>query len=239
MDNLPKQNRFKIKLVKEGKLLNDAQCLRGRVFFAGLKKDEDKFDKYCDHVIAVDTVNKSVVGTYRLLLGSIAKKIGGFYSETEFDLKNLKNNCKGEILEMGRACVDPAYRSTPIINMIWKSIRSYLAEKEVKYIIGCASVDNPTPEKVGKFFQFFKKHCFAQPELRVNPLKDIIYPYSKNIEFREEEVIRMLPSLIKGYLKMGAFVCAEPVWDREFNTADFFMMLDTDKMNASFVKRFL
>ena len=107
MNNFPKQHRFQIQFVKEGKLLKDAQSLRSRVFFAGLKEDEDRFDKYCDHIVALDTINNSVVGTYRLLLGSVAKKIGGFYSETEFDLKNLKKNCNGEILEMGRACVDP------------------------------------------------------------------------------------------------------------------------------------
>lgn len=239
MDRVINQNRFEVQLVKGGELLKAAQSLRSRVFFAGLKKDEDKFDRYCDHIVVLDTVNKGVIGTYRLLLGSVAEKIGGFYSQTEFDLKNIKKNCSGQLLEMGRACVDPAYRSALIINMMWKTIISYIDEKGVKYIIGCASVNDPTPEKIGRFFEFFKKNCFSPQRLRAKPLRKKIYPYTKNIDFSDTEVIRMLPSLIKGYLKMGAFVCSEPVWDKEFNTADFFMMLDTEKMNVFFKRRFL
>lgn len=233
-------DKFKTHLVSDGELLKKAQLLRGKVFFGNANKDEDEFDKFCKHVVIVDKQTHDVVGTYRLLLGSAANDNVGFYSETEFDLSNIRKNCKGELLEMGRACVDINYRKYPIINIIWSRIISYIEENNVKYVFGCSSVDDPTPDKVGKILKFFKEKFFSPPALRVHPLEKKNYPYTEDVDdiVPSSQIIRLLPALVRGYLKMGAFVCGEPVWDREFNTADFFMILDVGRMNASFKGKF-
>ncbi len=231
---------FKVSIVREGKLLEKAQALRYKVFFSGRGKDQDRFDRFCRHLVAVDKKTGKAVGTYRLLLGSVASKNLGFYSESEFDLKKIKHNCKGELLEMGRACVDSSYRKYPVINLMWAELLAYFKKNKVKYVFGCSSIPNPSKEQVGALLRFFKKKCFAPPEFRAYPLKGKKYPYLKTKgRINEREVLRSLPSLVKGYLKMGAYVCSEPVWDREFNTADFFMLVDTARLNASFKKRFL
>jgi putative hemolysin len=237
------RNRFEVFLVSNNKLLAEAQSLRHKIFFGSNGKDKDKFDKYCIHLVVVDKNIRKAVGTYRLLLGSVAKKNLGFYSEGEFDLRNIKKNCKGEILEMGRACVDNFYRRFPIINLMWKEIISFIAKNKVKYVFGCASITDPSPEKIGKLLMYFKKRHFSPVKFKAYPLKGKGYPYIINNDYlksdEEKEILKHIPSLVYGYLKMGAFVCSEPVWDKEFNTADFFMLLDTSKMDAFYKSKFL
>ncbi len=231
---------FEVLFTKGGEFFEKAQFLRSKVFLKEEQKDEDRFDKFCEHVVVIDRNTKQVVGTYRLLLGSVAKNSLGFYSETEFDLKNIKKNCSAELLELGRACVDESYRKYPIIKLMWKAIISYIEQNRVRYVLGCASIEEPTPKKVGKIFRFLKDKFFSPSRFRVYPLKDRRFPYLKDPgAYGKREVLQMLPSLVKGYLNIGAFVCGEPAWDKVFGTADFFMMLDTKRMNTSFVRKFL
>jgi putative hemolysin len=236
------RNRLKVSLVHNGKLLAEAQSLRHKVFFGSNGKDKDKFDKYCTHLVVVDKNTRKAVGAYRLLLGSVAYQNLGFYSEGEFDLRNIKKNCKGQILEMGRACVDKSYRRFPVINLMWKEIICFIAKSNVTYVFGCASISDPSPEKIGKLLAYFKKSHFSPVKFRVYPLKDKEYPCiekTSDSKAGEKDILRLMPSLVYGYLKMGAFICGEPVWDKEFNTADFFMLLDTSKMNEFYKRKFL
>jgi putative hemolysin len=229
-------DNFEVLLIERGELLDKALTLRQKVFFNATGSDRDEFDKFCTHIVAIEKNTKAVVGTYRLLLGSVAAKNVGFYSETEFDLSNIKKNCRGQLLEMGRACVDLAYRRYPIINLMWNKILSYINDNKVKYVLGCASVDNPSPENIGKIFKFLKEAAFSTEAFRVYPLEGKKYPYSENIKScSTTEALRLMPSLIKSYLKIGAVICAEPVWDKIFNTADFFMLLDMKRANLSYI----
>jgi len=233
-------HKFETVIVEDGRFLEKAQVLRRKVFFKEAGKDEDRFDKFCQHLVVIEKRTKNIVGTYRLFLRSVAEETIGFYSETEFDLKNIKKNCRGELLEIGRACVDETYRKYPIINLMWKAIISYIEEYKVKFVFGCASIDNPSPQNVGKIFRFFKERYFSSSRLRVHPLAGKRYPYIDNIkDITETEIMELLPSLIKGYLKMGAIVCGDPAWDKTFNTADFFMLLNTKKINITYRSKFL
>ena len=235
-------DRFKVSFVHDGKLLAQAQRLRHQVFFGRSGRDKDKFDRYCTHLLVTDRDTRKVVGGYRLLLGSTAKKNSGFYSEGEFDLGKIKKNCRGQILEMGRACVDDAYRRFPVIKIMWREIISFIAKNNIKYVFGCASINDPSPEKIGSLLKYFKKRYFSPAKFRVYPLEDKRYPYIKNTAYlkagAEAQILSYMPSLVYGYLRMGAFICSEPVWDKEFNTADFFMLLDTAKMDAFYKSKF-
>jgi putative hemolysin len=237
------RDRLEVSFARDGNLLTEAQSLRHKVFFGSHGKDEDKFDKFCTHLVVLDRATRKAVGTYRLLLGSVAEENLGFYAEGEFNLRNIRRNCKGELLEMGRACVDESYRRFPVINLMWKEIISFIEKNNVAYVFGCASINEPSPEEIGNLLRYFKKHYCSPVKFRAYPLEDKGYPYVKNTDClkpdEEKEILRLIPSLVYGYLRMGAFVCSEPVWDKEFNTADFFMLLDTSKMNAFYKSKFL
>lgn len=236
--SIDRQN-FEVLLVEDGHLLKKAQALRGRLFFKDRRLDEDRFDEICQHVVVIDHSSQEVVGTYRLLLRSRAERNGGFYSQTEFDLSHLKENCPGEWLEMGRAGVEPAYRKYPILQLMWQAILTYIAENKVSYVFGCASVVQPSPQQVGIIFRYLQDKFPAPAEFKVYPADGKGYPYlACEGDYKERAAQELLPALIKGYLRLGALVCGEPVWDKEFDSADFFMLADAKKIAALYKKRF-
>lgn len=233
------KERFEIIFVKDEKLLDEVKYLRGRVFFGKNEKEEDGFDSYSHHLAVLDKEKNEIIGSYRLLLGSDAKKHNGFYSETEFDLTKIKKNCQGEVLEMSRACVLGSYRKFPIVKFMWKKIISFMLDNKVEYIFGCPSIEAQDADYVSRVVSYFKANYFSQDSFRVYPLKEKIYKYNSYTgDLDRKEIFRSLPTLIKGYLKMGALICSEPALDNHFKTVDFFMMLDVEKMNVSYRKKF-
>jgi putative hemolysin len=53
----------------------------------------------------------------------------------------------------------------------------------------------------------------------------------------ETALFQRLPSLIKGYLRIGSLVCGPPALDREFGTADFFLLLDFGALKEEYLRR--
>jgi putative hemolysin len=48
-----------------------------------------------------------------------------------------------------------------------------------------------------------------------------------------------IPPLIKGYLRLGAYVGGEPAWDPDFNTADLFILLPMSRLNKKYARHFI
>ncbi|MDD5574103.1 MAG: GNAT family N-acetyltransferase, partial [Candidatus Omnitrophica bacterium] len=204
---------------------------------AGL--DRDEFDDLCDHILIFDKTKKTVIGTYRLLLGRRLGAGGKFYAENEFDLSNL-GGLKDGILEMGRSCVHKSYRRNAIVMLLWAGIIDYVQHHDVKYIIGCPSVYSTDPADISAITALLKHDYFAPPSLRVTPLPSKAYQSLDRhcrIDGREKEIMLKVPSLVRSYLKFGAFVCGDPVADEEFGTVDFFMLLDVGKISSAYLKR--
>ncbi len=240
---------FEITLASSKEELRSAQRLRFEVCNLEMKKgleasyacglDSDAFDDICDHILIIDKTKKSVIGTYRLLLGRKLGASGKFYAENEFDLSNLKG-IKDDILEMGRSCVHKDYRRNAIVMLLWAGIIDYVSRHRVRYITGCPSVYTVDPAEVSDIFALLKRDHFAPANLRVRPLAAKAFSRLDrhcNIEGREKQIMLKIPSLVRSYLKFGAFVCGEPVFDEEFGTVDFFMLLEMDKISSAYVDR--
>ena len=58
--------------------------------------------------------------------------------------------------------------------------------------------------------------------------------------FRKEHPVprTLIPPLFKGYLRMGAKICSEPVFDADFGTIDFLILLDTGRLPERYQKHF-
>ncbi|MEM7816654.1 MAG: GNAT family N-acyltransferase, partial [Candidatus Aenigmatarchaeota archaeon] len=180
------------------------------------------------------------IGTYRLLLGSVAKKNFGFYSELEFNLKNIIKNCKGEILEVSRFCLNSNYKKYILVSFMWKMLLKYIENYKIRYIFGCVSIEDYDPLKIGKFLYFFQENYFSSSKFRVYPNFLNRYDYVKSlVRINKEKIYKILPPLLRIYLKTGAVVCGEPAFDNYFDVVDFFMLLDTKKMNIEFVRRLI
>jgi len=200
--------------------------------------DQDRYDSICDHLIVFDRVRGMAVGTNRLLLSSRLSGQDRFDSENEFDLTAIRN-LRGEILEMGRACVHKNYRTGGTINMLWEGIARYVNRYKVAYIIGCPSIEQTDPRQVGEIYALLMRDYGAENDLRVAPLPSKTIPglvAQLPPQDQERKIIKRMPRLIRGYLHVGMRICGEPAWDEDFGTVDFFGILPVAKIPQSYVR---
>ncbi|NEN75808.1 GNAT family N-acetyltransferase [Pelistega sp. NLN82] len=198
--------------------------------------DKDYFDEFCEHLMVCDLQTNQVIGTYRMMNPIEAKRAGGYYSESEFDLSEL-DNIRDVLTECGRSCIHPDYRNGATIMLLWAGLIRYLQQTQGRYILGCASVSlMDGGRQAAKVWQDAKKQLALHPELfRVKPLTP--YPLDKLPILEDGEEIK-IPPLIKGYLKTGARICGEPAWDKHFNSADFPVIIDVQNMDKRYQKHF-
>jgi L-ornithine Nalpha-acyltransferase len=240
---------FEIKITRDPEEVRQAQKLRFEVFNLEMKKgleasyerglDIDDFDPICDHLIVRNRNERRVVGTYRLLLGSAARSHFGFYSEREFNLEKIKQ-LDGELLELGRSCAHKDYRDRSLIHLMWQTIAEYVKNHRVRYLFGCASFPTTDPLEVGPCISMIKQKYYAPETFRVDPLAEMrVTDLPDDVEIKDpEELFHRLPSLIKGYLRVGALVCGPPALDLEFGTTDLFLLLDMKQASVEYLRRF-
>jgi putative hemolysin len=234
--------QYHVGLARSESEIREAQKLRYRVFAeemgaklnckeAGV--DADLYDPYCEHLIVRDEANGRIVGTYRILSPEAARRVGGYYSETEFDLTRLQH-LRPRMVEIGRSCIDPDYRSGSVISLLWSKIAEYMVNNNYEYLIGCASISMiDGGHNASNIFVQLIEDNLAPVEYRVFPHSGL--PYEKLVTGQKCEV----PPLVKGYLRAGAYVCGEPSWDPDFNTADLLVMLPMSCMSARYLKHFV
>jgi len=221
--------------------VREVQRLRYKVFIEALgltslmrddRLDADEFDEYCDHLIVRDSDSLEVVGTYRLLSPSRARKLGRLYSEGEFDMGRL-NHVRGRIVEAGRACIHPDYRGGSVIMLLWSGMAEYMRRERAEFLVGCASISlaDGGHNAVAVYQQLAAKHL-APLEYRVTP--HLPFPFSKLEAAPKPQV----PALLKGYLRSGAWICGEPAWDPDFESADLFVMLPLANLDTRYAKHY-
>lgn len=234
---------LEVRLAETAGEIQQAQRLRYAVFAeemgaqlpdgAVLGLDRDRFDPYCDHLIVRARGGGGVVGTYRILPPEGRRRAGGWYCAAEFDVGRL-DAFADRTVEIGRACVDPAYRSGHAISLLWAGLLRYVLQRPCQYVIGCASIGTGDGGHIAaSVCRRLLQHHLAPPEWRVVPRRAFV------LEGWDEIPDAPLPPLLKGYLRLGAQVCGEPAWDGDFDTADLLMMLPLAYTNPRYVDRLL
>lgn len=231
-----------VSLAKSPVEVREAQRLRYHVFVeecgAQLSSptpglDEDEFDPFCDHLIVRDMRHHLVVGTYRILTSWKAQAVGRFYSESEFDLSRLKPLAP-RLVEVGRSCIHPAYRQGAVITLLWAGLAQYMITRGYQYLMGCASISAADGgAQATATYLHLRETCLSPEHWRVIPH----HPFP--LLAGRPEGKPTLPPLVKGYVRLGACICGEPAWDRQFNTADLLMLLPLARMNARYARHFL
>jgi putative hemolysin len=237
------ESNLTVSLAQTAEEIRAAQRLRYRVFVDEMGAhlsdatedglDQDAFDPFCDHLVVRDSVLGQVIGAYRILSYAQAAKAGGFYSETEFDLSRILALAP-QLVEVGRSCVHPDYRRGPAITLLWAGLAQYMECFGHRYLIGCASISmNDGGHNALALFQSLKAKHLSPPEWRVFPFRPI--PLDRSHRIGEPSV----PPLLKGYLRLGAYICGEPAWDPEFGTADLLVLLPMSRLNPRYAWHFL
>jgi len=225
--------------------VRESQRLRHRIFAeemgARLNTSEpgldiDDFDPYCQHVIVRDQVTRQVVASTRVLLDTEARLAGGFYSESEFDIGRLRNE-PGRIIEIGRTCVHPDYRSGTAIGLLWSGLARFIDIRQYRYMIGCASVAMGETGIAAQGVYEMLKHKYLMPEAsRVIPKLPLP---ERALSDAERQIKPPVPPLLKAYIRLGARIGGEPCWDPLFDCADFLVVLSPVELQRRYARRFL
>ena len=220
--------------------IREAQRLRYRIFAGEMGAnlpsrtpgvDHDIYDPYCEHLVVRDTRSGEVVGNYRILAPENARQIG-YYSENEFDLTRLQH-LRPRLVEIGRSCVHPDYRNGATIALLWSGLAGYMKERGYDYLMGCASISMADGGHVAASLYNRLAANLGPQEYRVFPRCPL--PLAA---LRTDQPAEM-PPLIKAYLRAGAWVCGEPAWDPDFNTADLPILMPMGRVASRYAKHYL
>jgi len=237
--NIPLFKRLTLSVTIATSQQDIAQCLRLRYEIFAIEMnakldtlkpglDMDYFDQYARHLMVKDETTGRVIATTRLMNSEQARSAGAFYSETEFDMDALLQ-LKATYLEVGRTCIAASHRNGVVLNLLWRGIARLASIDKVDFLIGCASIPlNNSPAYAHSIMRYLKKYAYAPDALRVYPKQELPEQH------QHETTDVILPTLLKGYLKLGASICGEACYDKDFHVADVLILLHRKQLEERF-----
>ena len=226
--------------------VREAQRLRYQVFAGEMGArlntslaghDIDLFDDFCEHLLVRDVATQQVIGTYRVLTPAQAQRVGGTYSDTEFDLTRLRS-LRSRMVELGRSCVHVDHRQGGVILALWGALAAFMQRNKLDTMIGCASIPMQHNGIAGG-------HAAASiwRQLSASHMADIRHQVQPRLPLPVDRLDATLdveaPALIRGYLRLGAKLLGAPAWDPDFNAADLPMLMRIEDMPARYRRHFL
>lgn len=205
--------------------------------------DYDAYDEHADHLIVIDrridTVPERIVGTYRLIRDEAARKVGRFYTSSEFDISALEA-LKLNMVEVGRSCVHPEYRTRSVLQLLWQGIAEYIVWHNIDVLFGCASFHGLDPQEHADTLSYLHHYHKASDTYcpRALPGQFVDMNMIAKDALNPKEVLLKLPPLIKGYLRIGGFIGEGAVKDPQFNTIDVCVMVKTKLVSDRYRKHY-
>jgi L-ornithine Nalpha-acyltransferase len=249
---------LEVRLARNAAEIRRAQKLRYRVFYREMsavpdaasflsQRDVDPFDADCDHLLVVDHAvprlrrAPAVVGTYRLLRQEVADRHSGFYTAGEFDIDPLISRHSGcRFLELGRSCVLAPYRNKRTVELLWHGIWTYVLAHRIDVMIGCASLEGTEPDRLALPLSFLHHYARAPEPWRASalPRRYVELNRMPKSAVDPKAALQRLPPLIKGYLRLGAFIGDGAVVDHQFGTTDVLVVLPVSGIKSRYVDHF-
>jgi L-ornithine Nalpha-acyltransferase len=245
---------LQVRLAENAADIDAVQALRYRVFYDEMgaqptpemargRRDFDEFDAHCDHLIAIDHAlgdgPDAVIGTYRYIRRPVAKLLGRFYSEAEYDVSKIVA-FPGEILELGRSCVDARARNQATLQMMWRGNAAYVFHHKIDIMFGCASLPGIDPDALAVPLSYLYQHRLAEPELRPRALRERFVEMNRLPPdgYDKAAAEAELPPLVKGYLRLGGFVGDGAVIDHQFNTTDISVVVKCAAVTEKYYRHY-
>jgi len=251
---------LEVRLAQTAAEVRQAQKLRYRVFYQEgsaipnpgrlfARRDVDAYDAICDHLLVLDHGagvghhgnRPAVVGTYRLLRQPLAEDYGGFYTAGEFEIGELiARHANLQFLELGRSCVLAPYRNKRTVELLWHGIHAYVAQNRCDVMIGCASLDGTEPKQLALPLSFLHHYARAPEAWRARalPARYVEMNRMSKETIDPKAALRALPPLVKGYLRLGAYIGDGAVIDHEFGTTDVLIVLPVSAIKQRYLEHF-
>jgi putative hemolysin len=247
-------NALQVRLAETWDEVDAALALRYRVFYDEMRahatpgivakqRDVDEFDPYCDHLLVLDNAlgsgPEAVVGTYRMLRRQGAAKVGRFYSSSEYDLRPILDHT-GEILEMGRSCIEARHRTRAAMQLLWRGVTAYVLARRIDILFGCASLHGTDPSEMAVPLSYLYHYHLAPPAFRAValPARHVNMNRLPKDAIDARAAMRDLPPMIKGYLRLGGSVGDGAVIDYDFNTVDVFVHVDMRRVSEKYYRHY-
>jgi putative hemolysin len=257
-ETLGRSGSLEVRLARSAVDVRRAQKLRWNVFYGEmaarpdwrsslLRRDVDAFDAICDHLLVVDAARSddrgrpAVVGTYRLLRQEIAERHGGFYTASEFEIGPMIARHPGlRFLELGRSCVEKAYRDKRTVELLWHGIWAYVRRHRIDVMFGCASFEGTDAEALALPLGFLHANALADDEWRAAalPARRVGTDAAVPARIDAKKAMQALPPLMKGYLRLGARFGEGAVIDDRFGTIDVLVVLPVKDIHPKYVGYF-
>jgi putative hemolysin len=143
-------------------------------------------------------------------------------------------------MELGRSCVLKPYRNRRTLELLWQGVWSYLRENGANVMIGCASFAGTDPKAHATALSYLYHTALAPEDWRVKAHEhlrvDMNMMPAEAVNVRA--AIKALPPLIKGYLRVGAYIGDGAVIDHQFGTTDVFVIMPVEAINTRYFAHF-
>lgn len=203
--------------------------------------DVDAYDDLCDHLVVLHS--GVIVGTYRLLPLRRLKGTGMLpYSASEFDVSAIGQAYGDDILELGRSCVHPDFRTGLVPRLLWGGIAQYMLLHRVKALYGCVSVHGISDLQALRLRDALHEQnrwdsrFDAAVQAPFAPSPEAVEAYAEHGRMVPEDPMSLMPPLMKGYFNLGAKICGGPAHDEPFHCHDYLMLLDTGAISPKYFK---
>ncbi len=248
---------FEVRLTRTKEERRQVRQLRYRVFVEeegasateeqkNLREEYDSYDRFAEYLGVFH--EGRVVGTYRIINRDAAEKMGGFYTETEFDISKIKKS-GANIVEMSRACVAPEYRENALVmRLLWAGLGEYIMRHKIGIVFGVASWTGTNPAESAQAISYLYYNHLSPLRLRATvestKLAPGVNPKLTRMNILPEVFVdaniarRQMTPLVKGYLRINATFGRGVFIDKPFNSYDVFVMLRTKDMDALYRKHF-
>lgn len=247
-------DKIEVRLTKNDAEIEAAQRLRYTVFYEEYgakpdkemerqKRDMDAYDAITDHLVVIDKrCSKgldSIVGTYRLLRQSVAEEHGEFYTSHEYDIQPLIDSGTA-LLELGRSCVLPDYRTRPVLQKMWQEIAHYVADHDIGMMFGCASLHGTNIDELSEQLAYLYHYHLADPSVCPRALDERFVDMNLHAkkDLDAKKAFMSLPPLIKGYIRLGASIGNGAVVDEQFNTTDICIVMPTAQITKKYLNHY-
>jgi len=216
-----------------------AQKLRYRMFRGTDGVDCDAYDEICEHVLVELAATGQLVCCFRLLPLADGSEISRSYSAAYYDLSALESY-EGSMVEMGRFCIDPAFRDATVLRVAWAAMTQYVDERDVDMLFGCSSFSGIDADAYMEAFALLKERHLAPKRWLPRVKAPSVVRYAKKFGLAKPDLkvaMRVMPPLLRTYLVMGGWVSDHAVVDRDMNTLHVFTGLEVKRVPEARAKR--